>query len=198
MPSAIADPLASASTHAPQPTPAEVASLRFDDVYRAHFQDVCRWLRALGGPAADLDDLAQEVFLVVQRKFDQFDGRNVRGWLYRIASFTVRDHRRSVWFRSRLSWLTDGRHERVAETALLPSEQLEQRERWRLLYQLIDKLKPERREAFILFEVEGLSGQEIADLQGVPVATVWTRLHHARREFGVIAERHRLRAKEVG
>jgi DNA-directed RNA polymerase specialized sigma24 family protein len=40
-----------------------------------------------------------------------------------------------------------------------------------------------RRETFLLYEVEGYSGEEIARMQDVPVNTVWTRLHHARKEF---------------
>jgi RNA polymerase sigma-70 factor (ECF subfamily) len=40
-----------------------------------------------------------------------------------------------------------------------------------------------RRTAFVLFEIEGYSGEEIAELFGIPVATVWTRLHHARKDY---------------
>jgi len=39
---------------------------------------------------------------------------------------------------------------------------------------------------FVLFEIEGYTGEEIAGLQGIPVATVWTRLHHARRDLAVL------------
>jgi RNA polymerase sigma-70 factor (ECF subfamily) len=53
---------------------------------------------------------------------------------------------------------------------------------------LLARLSEKRRSTFILFEIEGYSGEEIAALENVPVATVWTRLHHARRE---LAERLR-------
>jgi len=68
--------------------------LDFAAVYARWFHDVSHWARALGGPEADCEDLAQEVFLIVRRKLSDFDGRNLAGWLYRITARTVRDHRR--------------------------------------------------------------------------------------------------------
>src|SRR3954470_2733317 len=90
----------------------EGATLTFEQVYSTSFNDVARWIRALGGLPADVEDLTQEVFLIVRRKLPQFDGRNLRGWLYRIAQRTVRDYRRGSWFRA----LFASRHtERAAE-----------------------------------------------------------------------------------
>ena len=51
-------------------------------------------------PGSDTEDLAQEIFLVVRRKLDRFDGGNLAGWLYRITQLTVRDHRRRAWFKN--------------------------------------------------------------------------------------------------
>ena len=73
---------------------------RFRDIYDRWFTDVVRWLYALGMPSSDTEDLAQEIFLVVRRKLDRFDGGNLAGWLYRIAQLTVRDHRRRAWFKN--------------------------------------------------------------------------------------------------
>jgi DNA-directed RNA polymerase specialized sigma24 family protein len=69
-------------------------------LYQTWFRSVYRWIRALGGPGIDAEDLAQEVFIVVQRKLAIFDGENLAGWLYRIVQFTVRDHRQRAWFRN--------------------------------------------------------------------------------------------------
>src|SRR5262245_51751774 len=74
------------------------ASLDFSSLYDMWFDRVSRWLGALGAPDTDLEDLAQEVFLVVRRRLRDFDGRNVAGWLYRIASRKVGQHRRRRWF----------------------------------------------------------------------------------------------------
>ena len=48
---------------------------------------------------------------------------------------------------------------------------------------MLGKMSEVRRTTFILFEIEGYSGEEIAEMQGIPLNTVWTRLHHARKEF---------------
>ena len=54
----------------------------FRAFYDAWFDDVSRWIRALGGLDADRDDIVQEVFLVVRRRLQAFDGANLAGWLY--------------------------------------------------------------------------------------------------------------------
>ena len=69
--------------------PEHVAAVQsFEEIYAKWFHEVSRWVRAFGGLDADLDDLTQEVFLVVRRKLSAFDGRNLSGWLYRIAQRT--------------------------------------------------------------------------------------------------------------
>src|SRR5256886_15702293 len=68
-------------------------------VYETWFHDVCRWLRAMGIRDADLEDVAQDVFLVVRRKLPGFQGSRLAGWLYQIAYRRAREHRRLAWFR---------------------------------------------------------------------------------------------------
>src|SRR5580704_10141694 len=72
----------------------------FETVYRTWYSHVARWVRARGANDADVEDLTQEVFIIVRRKLGQFDGRNLPGFLFRIAERTVRDHRRSAWIRN--------------------------------------------------------------------------------------------------
>jgi RNA polymerase sigma-70 factor (ECF subfamily) len=48
-----------------------------------------------------------------------------------------------------------------------------------------------QRTAFVLFEIEGYSGEEIAELEQIPVNTVWTRLHHARKRFFELVDQAR-------
>lgn len=156
----------------------------FEDIYARWFDHVSRWVRAFGGLDADLDDLSQEVFLIVRRKLPKFDGTNLAGWLYRITQRTVRDYRRRAWFRRAVPRSGDERPERESTApGPDPSEALERREAERFLVQILTKMSESRRTAFILFEIEGYTGEEIATLEEVPVNTVWTRLHHARKEF---------------
>jgi RNA polymerase sigma-70 factor (ECF subfamily) len=164
----------------------------FEEVYAQWFHEVSRWARAFGGLDADLEDLTQEVFLVVRRKLSQFDGRNLSGWLYRIAQRTVSDYRRRAWFRTLLSTKKTSAPERESVSpARDPAELLERREAERFLAQILDKMSDARRGTFVLFEIEGYSGEEIAALEGVSVNTVWTRLHHARKEFATLVGRAR-------
>jgi RNA polymerase sigma-70 factor (ECF subfamily) len=155
--------------------------LDFDAVYTAHFRHVSRWARALGGLSADLDDLTQEVFLVVRRKLESYKGPSLPAWLYGITRKTVSDYRRRAWMRRLLSGRSrslDGHLE--TEAVSDTPESLEAR---RILQRVLGAMSQVRRTAFILFEIEGYSGEEIAELEQVPVATVYTRLHHARKDF---------------
>jgi RNA polymerase sigma-70 factor (ECF subfamily) len=151
----------------------------FDEVYAAWFHEVCRWLHAMGCREADLEDLAQELFLVVRRKLDRFDGRNLPGWLYAIALRVASGHRRRAWVRR--VFFRDSSTE--IAPAPSPADLLERKEGQLLLDGVLGAMSARRRTAFVLFEIEGYSGEEIARLEGVPEATVRTRLFHARKEF---------------
>lgn len=170
--------------------PGSGPELHFEQVYTQSFHQVCRYLRAQGAPDCELEDLAQEVFLVVQRKLPQFDGRNLPGWLYRIAALTVRDHRRRAWFRRFFHRQRELPADQPAPRAD-PSEHLDRRQREERLLSILSRLSEKHRAAFILFEIEGMSGEEIAAVAQIPVATVWTRLHHARQKFTLLLEEQR-------
>jgi RNA polymerase sigma-70 factor (ECF subfamily) len=170
----------------------------FSAVYNDWFEDVSRWIRSLGGLDADRDDIVQEVFLVVRRRLAAFDGGNLAGWLYRITRRQVRDFRRRSWVKHIFT------RRRVEEPDALPhgggnpAAALEHKEKQRILYTLLAKMQEDRRSAFVLFEIEGLSGEEIARIQSIPLNTVWTRLHHARKEFFAMAARYRRASGDDG
>ena len=73
-----------------------------------------------------------------------------------------------------------------------PLAAFEQTEATRRLYALLDKLPEKQRAVFVLFELEGSSGEQIAEAVGCPVPTVWTRLFHARKEFAKLGHRAQL------
>ncbi len=165
-----------------QPGPAEGRVVpSFESVYRTCFADVARWVRARGANDADVEDLTQEVFIIVRRKLGQFDGRNLPGFLYRITERTVRDHRRSSWIRNLFRNPAPLPDLPAPEVDSLRAVQL--RERRKTLDAILAKMSEKRRTTFVLFEIEGYSGEEIAQIQSLPVDTVWTRLHHARKDF---------------
>jgi RNA polymerase sigma-70 factor (ECF subfamily) len=170
-------------------------SLSFEQIYARWFHEVSRWVRALGGLNADLDDVTQEIFLVVRRKLAGFDGQNLRGWLYMIAKLQVRDYRRRAWVRrlmlQKSPELERSEVERFPVRGPDPSEQLERREVEKFLKVTLAKMTESQRTAFVLFEIEGFSGEEIAELEGIPLNTVWTRLHHARKRFFELIDKAR-------
>lgn len=166
--------------------PAESAHgsrLNFADVYDTWFDHVARWIHALGAPSADIEDLTQEVFLVVRRRMDAFDGRNVAGWLYRIASRQVWQHRRRAWFKRVITGRFAADVDDIADEHHGADEFLESKEQRKKLEMILSRMSEKRRVVFGLFEVEGYSGEEIADMLDVPLNTVWTRLHYARKDF---------------
>lgn len=163
----------------------EQTQLSFDSIYRDLFDDVAHWVRALGAHDADVEDLTQEVFIILRRKLPGFDGQNLGGFLYRIIQRTVRDHRRSAWYRH-----VRGRPEPLSTLdSMSPTgvDAVQRHEGRRLLDAILARMSEKRRTAFILFEIEGYGGEEIARIHGIPLKTVWTRLHHARKDFLRIA-----------
>jgi RNA polymerase sigma-70 factor (ECF subfamily) len=164
---------------------------RFRDIYERWFDDVVKWLYALGMPSSDTEDLAQEIFLVVRRKLSRFDGGNTAGWLYRIAQLTVRDHRRRSWFKNLTARRRSVDLARIELTSPGPEARYADAENRRRFQALVARMSEKLRTAFVLFEIEGYSGEEIAAIQDVPLGTVWTRLHLARKEFWKLLEKQR-------
>lgn len=162
----------------------------FSVVYDRFFQEVVRWCRAMGVPATDVEDIAQEVFVVVARRLSEFQGENLAGWIYRITSLTVRRMRRRPWYKYLFARRAAEVPDTFAWVGAGPVESLELRQAQAILADLLARMSEKRRTAFILFEIEGYTGDEIATLENIPVATVWTRLFHARKEFTALAKAH--------
>lgn len=156
----------------------------FRSFYGEHVEFVRRVVARLSGPTGDIDDAVQEVFLVALRKRTSFAGRAAPStWLYAIAQRVVMAVRRRARVR-RLFGLDLGAAHRPTET---PQQIFEHREASERLYRLLEGISDKKRTVFVLAELEGLPGEEIARIVGCPVKTVWTRLHHARRELRMLA-----------
>ena len=173
--------------------------LIFEEVYHAYFRQTVAWIRVLGVPEAEIEDVAQDVFLVVRRRLPHFRHGNLAGWLYRIAQLTVRNFRRRSWFKNLFSRGQDLATTELQDTSASPAMALERKQDQRVLTQMLARMSDKRRATLVLFEIEGYSGQEIAMLHGVPVKTVWTRLHHARKDLvAMVAALRRQREAEAG
>jgi len=166
------------------------------EIYRRHAADVGRWAARLGGPSTDVDDVVQEVFVVVNRQLPRFRGEaKMTTWLFRITDRVVRNHRRWRAVRRVMTQLTPRHGERVASGEATPLEALERHAAVRTAYQVLDQVPDKYRRILILAELEELSGEEIAQLLDVPIATVRVWLHRARRLF---LERVRTREADDG
>ena len=152
-------------------------ALVFAEVYAANFSFVYRVVARLAG-GGDVEDLVQEVFVVVHRRLVEFRGEaRLSTWLFRIAYRTVGAHVRRERMRRRMRDLF----------ALNPPDAKEATsdvlDRSRRVREALDRLSFAERSALVLFEVEGQSAAELAEAFGVPVGTVYRRLHDARRKF---------------
>jgi RNA polymerase sigma-70 factor, ECF subfamily len=154
----------------------------FRAFYDQHVATVWRALIRLGVPRTDLPDAAQEVFLVAFRKLPEFEGRSkLSTWLVGISYRVASDRRRLAHMRRESG--DGGAVLGARDIGPRPDEAVERSEGARLLDEILDVLRPEQREVFVMFELEEMSGKEIAALVGAPLKTVFSRLRLAREAF---------------
>jgi RNA polymerase sigma-70 factor (ECF subfamily) len=166
----------------------QVEGLDLSVLYEQHAQRLRAVIARLGGPYVDVEDLLHDVFVIALRKQAGFEGRSTAGtWLYGIALKVVAAARRKA--RLRRFFRLDDVEGRAAELAT--TSVFERQEASATVYRILERLAEKKRAVFVLFELEGLSGEEIARAVGCPLKTVWTRLHHARREFHQHLEQER-------
>jgi RNA polymerase sigma-70 factor (ECF subfamily) len=141
---------------------------------------------------ATAEDLAQEAFVKAYRSLRSYDpSRKLSSWLFKIAHNTTIDHlRRNAPETVPLEAPPDQEEGRGGLAAVLadgsvenPAAAAERRDMARSLERAIARLRPEYREAVVLFYIEGASYQEICEVTGLPLGTVKTNLHRARKEL---------------
>ena len=158
-----------------------------DALYRQHARTVARWARRLGGPDVDAEDITHEVFLVARRRLRRFEARpagaQITTWLFRTTEKIARSARRRQRFRR----LFMGRQPELTPfhpaAIVTPLERLEQDELCRRVYAVLDRMPERQRRVLILFELEGMSTQQMADLLQTRVGTVKVWLFRARARF---------------
>jgi len=166
----------------------------FEALYRQKFAFAWRSLRRLGVPERDLNDAAQEVFLIVHRKLPEFDfERPITTWIYAICLRVASNRRRSAVQRNEQLSEASEPLEKPEPALAADAESQQLAERRALLAAALDAMSLEQRAVFTLFELEGRTGEEVAELLGVPAPTVASRLRLAREIFRRSIERHRAR-----
>lgn len=155
-------------------------------IYQENFDLVWRGLRRLGVAPSSLDDAAQDVFLVVHRRLHEFEGRSaLQSWIFGIAIHVARYYRRTA---ARFSYEDPGSGCGDGLSGD-PCTQIEDRQALRLVYAALDRLSEAHRETLVLCDIEEMTAVEVAELLGIPLNTVYSRLRHARAQFEASLER---------
>jgi RNA polymerase sigma-70 factor (ECF subfamily) len=152
-------------------------------LYDRYEHPVRRFLARIGIADADLDDLVQLTFLEVVRAAKGYDPRYAASpWLFGVAATMARRHRRGfARMAARVKSFMSARG--PGHQPEMPDEAFDAREAERRFRRALDSLSEKKREVFVMVTLEGASGEEAAMALGIPINTVWTRLHHAREEL---------------
>jgi RNA polymerase sigma-70 factor (ECF subfamily) len=155
----------------------------FEEVYREYADTTARWVQQLGGSSVDVDDVVQEVFLVVSRQLGRFRGDSrFSTWLFEVTRKITANHRRRHRWRFWHTQTSHGVDNRPSDRPM-PDVELERRQTAERLYQALDKLPEKYRTVLVLYELEGMSTQDIADLRQLNLSTVRVQLGRARDCF---------------
>jgi RNA polymerase sigma-70 factor, ECF subfamily len=173
-----------------------LTDLTFESVYEELFAFVWRTARRLGVESSGLDDICQEVFLAVHKGLGEFAGRgSVKTWVFGILQNSVKMHRRSLARKSPAvrsgDSLVDA--EQVGSTDNNPYELVSSAQALHFAHEILDALTEEKREVFVLVELEQWSVVDAAEALRVNVNTAAARLRAARKDFAQAAHRIRIR-----
>jgi RNA polymerase sigma-70 factor (ECF subfamily) len=150
-------------------------------LYDRYQASVSSFVRRATNDASDVEDVVHVTFMTAARAAGNFDGRqSCRPWLVGIAARLLHRRKRGLsrWARA-LRELTVREGERHTD----PHRELSARDEVNRLSAALEELTEPKRIVLLLAETEGLSSEEIATALQIPVGTVWTRLHHARRDL---------------
>ena len=159
-----------------------IVTTNFEEAVLPHLAAAYNLARWLTRNAQDAEDVAQEAYLRAFRFFDGYQGGNIRSWLLTIVRNTCytwlqqnRAQQPTTAFDEELH--TDMTESQSPETLLLRNADRQ------LLHEALEELPPVFREVLVLSELEELTYKEIADVLGVPIGTVMSRLARARHRL---------------
>jgi RNA polymerase sigma-70 factor (ECF subfamily) len=161
-----------------------------DRFYRDHAGQVLGWAISLSGPRIDPEDVAQEVFAIALKRLHAYRGEgSVDGWLFGITRKVIASNRRrAAW--KRLIYSDEPPD--TASTAHMADVEVERMRTRRKVQRALGRLKSGHREVLVLVDLQGQSAVEAAELLHVPVGTIYSRLHHARKAFAATLARENI------
>ena len=151
----------------------------WDEIVERHSDRVFRLAYRLTGNRPDAEDLTQEVFVRVFRSLSTYQPGTFEGWIHRITTNLFLDQARRKQ-RIRFDALSDERADRLTSASASPDAAYADRTFDDDVELALASLPPEFRAAVVLCDVEGLSYEEIADVLGLKLGTVRSRIHRGR------------------
>jgi len=162
----------------------------FRTLYDAHFSFVWRALQHFGLSPAQAEDAAQEVFVTLHRRLDDYDAKTpIRAWLWGMG--------RHVALAERRKYARAERRDHVAKppgASIPPDVALERQEAVDFVQEFLQSLPDELRDVFVMMEIEGMAATEVAVALDTKPNTIYSRLRLARTYFERAGAR--LRARE--
>lgn len=159
-------------------------TLAWNHLYTCYYDTARSFLHRMGVREDALDDACQEVFLEAFRFLPRFRGDcTFKTWLYRLCATQARKTRQ----RQRVGAMVRALLQREERGSLTDGE-LDGNRAAHLVQAALAQLTEPERLVFVLYELEGVSGREVAEIAGCPEATVWRRLHYARKKFSAHIE----------
>ncbi len=151
------------------------------DLHKTYYPVTAAFLRKLGVADGELEDACQDVFVRLHRYLPGFRGASeLKTWLYRLCATEAGRLRRKRRVRQALGFFM---RSELESNPPFTGQELPAALARRRVEGALAKLKPAERLVLVLYELEGLSGDEVAKIAECPVATVWRRLHYARKAF---------------
>jgi len=166
-----------------------------DELFRRHREDVARIAFRFIGPGPDLDDVVQESFIQVYRSIGTFKGNSrFSTWLYRVVSNVAKMHIRAKRSRPQLASAVAQEIPRPDSDRAGPEDAAARSQRVERLYAHIHRLPEKKRTVLLMHDFDGVAPKRIAEVVGIPLQTVRTRLFYARKElYGALARDEELR-----
>ncbi|HSO32354.1 MAG TPA: sigma-70 family RNA polymerase sigma factor [Labilithrix sp.] len=157
----------------PVPPARPLVDPSFTQLFEEHFGFVCRSLQRLGVREADMEDIAQELFLAVHRALPESDRtRPIRPWLFGFAVRYASNYRRLSWHRGRELDdvpVSPKLHDKLAAK--------------RTVIGALERLDFDKRVVLVMHDLEEFTAPEIAEQLGIPLNTVYSRVRLAREAF---------------
>ncbi len=150
-------------------------------LHRRYYPVAAAFLRKLGALPEEIEDACQDVFVELYRNLASFRGQaEMKTWLYRLCVTQARRTRG----RSKVRRVIRERLQRfMPERVSVPAATITDSTAMQRVIGALASLSEGDRLVFVLYEFEGLPGRQVSEIAGCPEATVWRRLHYARRAF---------------